>query len=379
MKRIRVLHLSDLHFDTPFSDLNRNFSEKRREELRETFGKVVNIAAQEKVDLMLISGDVFDNLTVMKTTLDYIIKKLKEIPEIKVFISPGNHDPYNEKSFYSMIKWPENVHIFKEEMERVFLPDLNVDVYGRAFSKAYERESLLKDFNSTFKVDKDRINLMVIHGDISNNGKENEYNPITLEEIGESNMDYIALGHRHSFSGIQREKNTYYAYCGNPEGRGFDEIGEKGILLGEIGKSYINLNFLPISKRTYEVIEINVEGSETYEEIKNIIENSIPKEKAENNLYKLILKGELHQDFYINTSVLMDKIKDYFYYVKLVNDTDIAIDYEALSKEMSLKGMFTKRLLMLIEEAENEEERKRLKKALRIGVQSLNNKELIIQ
>lgn len=379
MKTVKILHCSDLHFDTPFSDLNNSFSEIRREDLRETFGNILSMANKEKVDILLISGDLFDNLRVMKTTLDYIRKKLEEIKHIKVFIAPGNHDPNNEKSFYNMINWPSNVHIFSNDMECIFLEDLNAFIYGRAFSKPYEKESLLKDFSAKFKVDKSFINIMVLHGDIAVQESGNEYNPITEEDMGNTSMDYIALGHRHSFSGINRTKGTYYAYCGNPEGRGFDETGDKGIIIGEVGSSYVDLNFIPLCKRKYISLEVDITSAETYEDIMSIIISNLEDEEKEKNLYKIILKGEVSPDFIINKPVLEEKLKSYFYYIKILDKTTVEIDYEALSKEISLKGIFAKKMLQRILEAEGEKEKQKLQRALKIGIQSLSDGELILK
>ncbi|SUY46707.1 putative metallophosphoesterase MppE [Clostridium putrefaciens] len=378
MKDIKILHCSDLHFDTPFSELDKDFAEKRREDLRETFGNIVNLAKKENVDILLICGDLFDNQRVMRTTLDYIRTKLEDIPEIRVFIAPGNHDPYNDKTFYTMINWPLNVHIFKSNMEAVYIENKNITVYGQGFSEYYERESFLKDFSSKFKINEKHINIMALHGEISDRGKINEYNPITPYEIGESKMDYIALGHRHSFSGIKREKNTRYSYCGNPEGRAFDEKGEKGVVLGSISKGNVDLNFIPICKRRYEEISINIENALTYEDISNNIISSIPKDSIYIDIYKVILLGEVKEDFSINLEVLKEKVSKHFYYIKLKDSTEIKLDYNVISKEFTLKGLYTKKMLQKIEEAEKDEDKRLLKEALKAGIQCLSNKELIL-
>lgn len=378
MEKIKILHCGDLHFDTPFSDLNRDFSEIRREDLRETFGRIVDIAKKQEVKILLITGDLFDNSSITKTTLDYIRKKLEDIKDIRVFISPGNHDPYNEKSFYSIVQWPENVHIFKNNLEEIIMEDLKLKIYGIGFSKAYERTSLLKNFKDKFSIDQDFINIMVLHGDIAQNNGYNDYNPITYEDIGESKMDYIALGHRHSFSGILKEKNTYYAYSGNPEGRGFDETGEKGIIMGYVSKNLVDLSFIPICKRKYAVKEVSITDCDTYEEIIREIMKSVEHDYRKVNLYKIILKGEIHSDFIINKSVIDEKLKGEFFYTKIIDDTQLKMDYDALSREFSLKGLYAKKMLEKIKESDDEEEKDKLINALKIGIRCLQDKEVLI-
>jgi len=374
MDKIKILHFADIHFDTPFSDLSVSIAEERKEDLRETFGKIIDKAIESKVDIILAAGDLFDNTTVMKTTLDYMIKKFNEAKDIKIFISPGNHDPYNNKSFYNLVKWPDNVHIFKEEYEAVEIEELNTIVHGIGFSKLHERTSLLKGIKAS---DKNYINLMVMHGDISSNGN-NDYNPFTLQEIGESNMDYLALGHRHSFSGILRERDTHYAYSGNPEGRGFDETSEKGIIMGEVSKGRVNLAFYPIQKRKYYVSEIDITGADNYEYIVDTILNTL-REYGENNLFKIILKGEIDEYFLLNKGILHNKLDKIFYYVKLIDNTTIKIDLENISDKFTLKGIYAKKLLQNIKEETDEDYKILYEEALKLGFQALSGGEIKIK
>ena len=148
----------------------------------------------------------------------------------RVFIAPGNHDPYSARSPYTLSIWPENVHIFTSNtVERVELPELGCAVYGAAFTSSVQDESLLADFRAP---DDGLVHLMVLHGELS--AAESRYAPITKAQIAGSGMDYLALGHTHQFGGVLREGKTAYAYAGCPEGRGFDELGEKGVLAGTV-------------------------------------------------------------------------------------------------------------------------------------------------
>ena len=323
MKKIKILHCADIHFDTPFKELGKKLSQVSKEELLEVFKKIINIVIDEQVDILLIAGDVFDNFTVNKTTLYFIASQLSRINNTQVFISPGNHDPYNSRSFYEIMDWPENVYIFKGELEKVDLEDLNLTVWGAAFNNQYEKKTLFRNV----EIDNSRINLMVIHGEISNNISENIYNPIYLEDIKKSGMEYIAVGHRHEFSGIKREGKTFYAYSGCPQGRGFDEIGDKGIIIGDIAKDEVHLSFRSICKRKYNTVEIDISGLDTYEEVCSVILNSFPKDERENNLFKIVLKGQLKEHLIINEDVLLSKLKDQFYYLKINEYASIKNEY----------------------------------------------------
>ncbi len=370
MRKIKILQAGDLHFDTPFKDLDKNISIISKEELLEVFSKIIDISMENSVDILLLTGDIFDNLTINKKTLIFIKNQIERISNIRVFISPGNHDPYNEKSFYKMINWPDNVYIFKGSIEKVVLEDLNTVVWGAAFNEYHVRKSLLKNIN----VDNNYINIMTIHGDISNTDDGNEYNPMTRRDIENSKLDYIAIGHRHNFSGILRENNTFYAYAGCPQGRGFDEVGDKGIILGEVTKGAVDLNFIRTSKRNYYVEEIDISDSVSYDEVRLKIISAINEEERKNNLYKLILKGQIESYINLNEGVILEKIKKDFYFVKVIDKTEVKLDFDKISEDYSIKGVYAKKLLEKMKEEDCDKEI--LQMALKLGIQSLSHEEV---
>ncbi|WZL74188.1 DNA repair exonuclease [Clostridiaceae bacterium 35-E11] len=376
MKKIKILHCGDLHFDTPFTELSRVEAEKRKEDLRETFGQIIDLVKKENVPILLISGDLFDNTKVMKMTLDYIISKFNEIPETRIFISPGNHDPYTQRSFYSIMDWPLNVHIFDTAIGKVKIPEQNVCVYGIGFSKSHEKQCLIEKFSAE---DDNCINIMVLHGEVVSLGQNSDYHPIPLEHIENSKLDYLALGHRHTYEGIQKTGSTFWSYSGNPEGRGFDELGSKGVVLGEIGKGYCALNFLPINKREYVVKKVDISGVSTYEEVVQAIFRDITDAAQQDNLYKIILTGKVSSEFTIQRQVLEEKIKKNFYFVKIQDATQMEIDYDRLENEFSLKGLFVKKMRKKIHGAATELEKKQLFHALEIGIKALEDEEVPIE
>ena len=371
MNKIKVLHCADLHFDTPFKELSKEVSDVSKNELLEVFKNIIDLSINENVEVLLIAGDVFDNLTVNKNTLFFISDQIKRIKDIKVFISPGNHDPYNEKSFYSMINWPENVYIFKGDMEFKEVKELNLIVWGAGFRNNYENETLLRKVN----VDNDKINIMLLHGEITSANSKNKYNPIYISDIYESNIDYIALGHRHKFSGILKAGITTYAYSGCPQGRGFDEAGEKGVIVGEIYKGGTDLKFFPMYKRKYITREIDITDTNNYDEVVFKVLSQLNNEEIYQNFYKIILKGEIKEHFNLNEKLLIEKLKDKFYYIKIINNTSIEVNLEELSRDYSVKGKFIAKIFEKLKCA-SDEEKEILELALKIGIQCLSEDEV---
>ncbi|OPJ61676.1 metallophosphoesterase family protein [Clostridium oryzae] len=384
MNSVKILHCSDFHFDTVFSDLTLEKAEQRREDIRENLGSIIELAKEEKVNFILIAGDMFDNTMVRYETITYIRDKFCSIPETQIFISPGNHDALTERSFYKDIIWPDNVHIFTTEMQCFSYDELNADVYGRAFSESYERESFLNNFKAS---DENRINIMCIHGDFTASSNISDYNAVTTEHISNSKLDYLALGHIHSYSGINKSGDTLWAYSGCPEGRGFDEQGDKGVLVGEIYKGHADLRFVKTCKRVYLTYEVDITGAENYDNIMTKIIDEIEKnmeyqdvgeaiQNMSQNLCQIVLKGRIKKEFKINKSILEEKLLRKFYYAKLLDKTDFEVDYEAISKEYTLRGIFVKKMLQKIQLEEDENEKISLLKALNLGLDVLEQKEV---
>ncbi|MBO5364884.1 MAG: DNA repair exonuclease, partial [Clostridia bacterium] len=217
------VHTGDVHLDTPFS---ANFSQKqmqiRRREVMQTFRSIV-LAAKDK-DFLLISGDLFDGQFVSADTISFVKRCFAEIPDTQILMVAGNHDPYLPDSVYATEFWGDNVHIFGTEWEFFDFPEKKTRVHGRSFRAPHEEISLMKEISLA----DGWCNLMLLHGEIVAVGGESSYNPIEKNALARCGVDYVALGHIHQRSSLARLDGVYYAYCGIPEGRGFDEEGEKG-------------------------------------------------------------------------------------------------------------------------------------------------------
>lgn len=372
MRKIKIVHSADLHFDTAFKDVSTELSKINKEELREVFMKIIHLCHEKHVDIFLLSGDIFDNYTLNRETIYFIENAFKKIPKTRVFISPGNHDPYSKKSFYSLIDWPDNVYIFKGPLEKVFIEDLDINIWGAAFNEVHLKKSLLDGFKNSSS----KIEIMVIHGEVTKGHENNEYNPITLDQIKNSGMDYIALGHRHSYTGVKKVFNTFYAYSGCPQGRGFDELSDKGVLYGYVSKGVTELNFIKTSKRNYEVVNIHITGSYSYDEIREKVKSSINASDRKNNFYKVILIGEVSEGFSIDETVLIERLKEDFYYCKVVDKTTIKYNIDELSKGYSVKSLFVKKMMKKLKEAEDNDEREIIELALKFGLKSLSESEI---
>lgn len=249
---VKILHAADFHMDSAFDALPADKAAERRREQRDLLDRIADLCENEHVQLVLLAGDLLDSAASYYETHDALLRMLNRIT-VPVFIAPGNHDYYCPKSPYSFLDFPKNVYIFRTpEMKFIDLPELGCRVYGAGYGAA-ECPSLLSGFSVT---DPSLLNLMVLHGDMGNS----PYAPFTESDAAASGLDYLALGHVHTFSGIRKTGSTCYAYPGCIEGRGFDETGKKGVILGTVDKGGCELRFVPLGGREYKLIEADVTG-----------------------------------------------------------------------------------------------------------------------
>ena len=250
---LKVLHGADFHLDSPFSGLKPDAAARRRGEQRELLARLTDLAREREADLVLLSGDLLDGDLVFRETVQALARALGEIP-CPVFLAPGNHDWYGPQSPYAALEWPGNVHLFTgPELGAVRLPELGCTVWGAAFCAPRQSASPLRGFHAPAE----GVQLAVLHGEVAAQG---DYGPISEEDIAASGLDYLALGHVHQYSGLRRAGETFWAYPGCPEGRGFDELGEKGVLWLEVEKGRTEAEFVPLCRRRYQILSVDLTG-----------------------------------------------------------------------------------------------------------------------
>lgn len=224
---MKILHAADLHLDAPFTLHPPEHASYLRRKQRQIPEQLLTLVRREHCDLVLLAGDLFDG-PASRETLDALGTALAEMA-VPVFISPGNHDLCCSTSPYLTERWPENVHIFTEPTIRsVSVPQLDCRIYGAGYD-AMDCPPLLEGFLAQGQ---ERYHIAVLHGDPTQT--RSAYCPITAAQVRESGLDYLALGHIHQ-GGVFRSGETLCAWPGCAMGRGFDELGEKGVLIVTLG------------------------------------------------------------------------------------------------------------------------------------------------
>ena len=358
---IRFLHAADLHLDSPFRDLTADQAAQRRREQRELPARLAEAARETGAQVVFLAGDLFDGGQIYRETAQALAAALGKM-DCPVFLAPGNHDPMTARSPYAALTWPDNVHIFRSQaVESVPLPALGCVVHGCAFTGPDREDDPLAGFTVP---DDGLIHVMVAHGDVGGR----RYGPIAPASIARSGLDYLALGHIHAPSGLKREGETFWAYPGCPEGRGFDECGARGVLAGTVDRGAVTARFVPLCARRYERLDAPLTGADS------------PLEAAraalrghEADICRLTFTGEW--DAALDLTALERELAGACWSLSLRDRTAPRRDLWARAGEDSLTGLFLREMRTRLEHAQDDDARAAAELAVRFGLAALEGEE----
>ena len=297
---MKFIHLADMHFDTPFTNLSLkgDFGRIRRMDQREVFKKIIDYTKENKIEYLFIAGDLYEHNYIRKSTIEYINELFKQIPETKIFITPGNHDPYIINSMYRNFELSENVKIFTSKIEKVETNYANI--YGVGFEDFYCEKT---DIENIILDDKNKINILIAHGSINASDKlQLQYNPINKNKLKLIGFDYVALGHIHKLD-YNSEQNQNIVYQGSTISMGFDELGKHGFIVGNIEKDKLEIAFIPADNREFKEFEFDITNINDEEELIEKINNT---QFDDNKFYKIILVGKC--SFNIDENKILDLV-----------------------------------------------------------------------
>lgn len=354
---IKIIHAADLHLDSPFEALGERALMRRREQ-RELLFAIAELAREKQADMLLLAGDLLDSASAYAETMEALSSAFGSL-DCPVFIAPGNHDCICPGSPYTRAGIPGNIRIFSGGWESVELPEKGVRIYGAGYTDII-CPPLLRSFHAPRE--EGRINIGLLHGDLG--AVESRYCPITPEEVAASGLDYLALGHQHTYSGLLRFGDSVCAYPGCPEGRGFDECGEKGVLYIELDSGDIRGEFIPLARRHYEIIELD-------------ISEGLPPMPAgrENDIVRIILKGESERA--PDLSAIARQWESSFFALQLRDRSTLRRELWEGSAQDSLKGLFLRKMREKYDNAQSETERQKIIQALRWGLAALEGGEAV--
>jgi DNA repair exonuclease SbcCD nuclease subunit len=243
----------------------------QRERQMAAFRRAIDLALAEKVDAVLICGDLFDSNNQPRRSVENAAAELRRLAErhIRTVIIPGTHDAYDEGSIYRVFDLPalvgvdgapDLVTLLTDERTTVSFADLDMTVHGRVFRTKRAPQSPLAGFTPREAGAVTRWQVGMIHGALQIPGKVEQDDVLFTEaEIAASGLDYLALGHWHSFL-EGRAGSTAWAYAGAPEAVAVDQDGAGSVVLVNLddASGKVTLEARPVGRTTHRRLDVDV-------------------------------------------------------------------------------------------------------------------------
>lgn len=358
---MKIIHCGDIHLESPMRrNLPTEKARERKNEMLLTFEKMVEYAKAQSVSAILICGDLFDGKTVTMRTRQAVKNCMLEHSDIMFYYLKGNHD---DTGVLEVEELPENLRLFTDQWTTYEQEDITISgLELNADNNILAAERLM--------LKQSDCNLVMLHGQTSEYQSQDKVENINLSSFRNRNIDYLALGHIHSFHIERLDQRGQYGYCGCLEGRGFDECGEKGFVLLTIEDHQVTPEFIPFAGR--QIYDVRVDISETMDN-KDVADKIMSQihQIARQSLVKVTLVGKVSVDAERNLEYLTKKFEDHFYAFKIKDETGTALDMESIQKDISLKGEY----LRLVMEQELDEQTKR--ELIETGLGALTGEEIL--
>lgn len=326
---MKVIHCADLHLDSKM-DSNLNFSQARQRnlELCNTFHRMVRFASENMVRVIMICGDLFDSSRVKKSTVDYIMDIITTHNDIMFLYLKGNHD---EMFDLKQIPFPKNLKLFSDKWQYYRSGKIvfcGIELTGLNATTLY----------TSLKLSSENLNIVMMHGQVSNRcGPEF----VNLSLLSDKSIDYLALGHIHSYEEKPIDHRGTYCYSGCLEGRGFDETGNKGFVLLDIGEHSVRKQFIPFAERCYHKIKIDISERTSVTQILSLIRQQISKIPA-SDLIMVTLFGNNAACTPIDVDFLNHILSGDYFYITVVDATTLPMLSSDQRDGISLKNEFMK-------------------------------------
>ena len=255
---MRFIHTADLHIDSPLRGLSRYQGaplERLRGATRRALERLVDLAIEQKVDFVLIAGDLYDRDWQDFHTGLFVREQMVRLGRagIAVFIVQGNHDA--QSLMTRQIPWPDNVKVFSSRTaETVRLEALGVAIHGHSFPNREVNENLASNYPPAVP---GCFNIGLLHTSLTGADGHDTYAPASLADLKSRNYDYWALGHIHARQVVCEQPRVVFP--GNLQGRHARETGAKGCELVTVEGAVVSAAFVPLDVVRWHQLEVDLQ------------------------------------------------------------------------------------------------------------------------
>ena len=291
----RFVHTADLHLDSPLKSLAMRDPELAgavATASRESLSDIVRRCLEERVDALMIAGDLFDGAQNSVKTALFLASELKRLSEagIETFIVRGNHDA--KTAFGRGVDLPDGVHVF-DGHGRAVTSSRNdrVHVHGVSFREVHAPESLLSRYA---KPDADGIHIGLMHTSLAGSEGHDAYAPCALADLVDHGFHYWGLGHVHGRSVHHEAPSCAVVMPGMPQGRDMGEAGAKSATIVEIADDgSVALDSFATALAQFARVEVPLERSNGWDSALDCAEAALIAASGDTNADRLVARLEV--------------------------------------------------------------------------------------
>jgi exonuclease SbcD len=380
-RMLRLMHMADVHLGARHHDLGVQAAAQRERQFA-AFKRAIDMAIAERVELLLICGDLFDSNAQPRRSVERAAAELHRLTErhVRVVLIPGTHDSYEAGSIYRVFDLPAMVGgkddgkaafctVLTDSQPSVTLPELDVTVHGRVFATKQAPTSPLAGFTGA-RTAAGRLQIGMIHGSRYVAGQvEKDDVLFTDDEIAASGLDYLALGHWHSFQ-QGRAGRTTWAYAGAPEPVQVDQDGAGQVLLVSLepgrDSTTVKIEARPVGRTRLTKLNIDLAGVASQVDLVNRLT-----ELADPDLFLDVrLFGVEPDQLDLNLDEVTSQLAGSFLRLHIVNQAVAALPAGTLPPADTIAGAFVRSLEKRIKELQqsgDSDGAAELLEALRLG------------
>lgn len=292
----RFIHAADPHLDSPLRGLEAHDGapvQLLRGATRRAFENLVTLAIDEKVDFLLIAGDLYDGDWKDYNTGLFFRSQMVRLNNqgIPVFLITGNHDAASVIS--KKLALTDNVRVFSTRTaESKEVPGIPAVVHGRGFQHRAVPENLAQDYPQAVA---GKFNIGLLHTSLNGRPGHDTYAPCSVQDLQAKGYGYWALGHIHQPEVISEE--PWIVFAGNCQGRHARETGPRGCYLVTVNDhlDVESVDWCNLDVVRWEAVEVDLTGLEEESEVLRRIRESLFRaiESAEGRLLatRILLTG----------------------------------------------------------------------------------------
>ena len=318
---VRFIHAADIHLDSPLKGLAKRHNlptDKILAATREALVNLVTLAIDEKVDFVLLAGDVYDGEPEELKANFHFNQQIGRLNQknIKVVMITGNHDAKSKIS--KPLSPPKNLTILSahqpESCEITKAGEVIAIIHGQGFLNQSEPRNLATTYPAPTP---GKLNIGILHTSLDGREGHANYAPTTTNELINKGYSYWALGHVHTRE-VVHEK-PYIIFPGNIQGRHIRETGAKGCYLVTFKDNHeAQLDFKPLDVFRWEAITVNLDGIEEESEFEGKLAETVESRNLPFNEIphgiRIILKGKtsLHSWLICSQNRISENIQGIF-------------------------------------------------------------------